>query len=107
MYKIIKEALKTTDLTIFNITRGEFKAPCLVVNSSLIASLHADNELISKEYLVNINLILSNNIEIRKEEIEKLLRSHNFKEIRIMPSLQDSEGIFNTPIKAKYIKERR
>lgn len=99
----IEKTLSPLGLEVYFITRGNNPPPCIVVNYTQSDGDYYDNSIEDIEILFNLNIILGSNIEDTKVKISQLLRENKYKEIKIIPSLQESEGIFNTPIKTKKI----
>lgn len=99
----IEQTLIPLNLEVYNMTRGEGKPPCIIVNTSLINSTYSDNEIESEEYLINFNMQIYSDIESKKVDIAKLLRTNRYSEIRVLPSIILEGNIFDIPVRAKKI----
>ena len=71
MYELVKNALSSLNMTLYQYTRLENKAPCIVMNYITSPELYSDNTLKGTTYTVMLNVISTSNIQKTNEEILK------------------------------------
>ena len=83
MYELVKNALNSLNITLYQYTRLENKAPCIVMNYITSPELYSDNTLKGTTYTVMLNVISTSNIQGTNEKVLKLMRNNGFKGGRI------------------------
>ena len=111
MYELVKNALSSLNMTLYQYTRLENKAPCIVMNYITSPELYSDNILKGTTYTVMLNVISTSNIQKTNEEILKLMRSCGFRGGRIEGTQPEYNGTtligYNTSIRFYiYLEEK-
>lgn len=103
MNKLLLDIFKKEGIKCFYISRGNELDDCIVFNHISKPLTFSDNQLESVEYTILLNFYCKKNIELNKQRILKIMLDNGFKLNQVNQTLQEENGVFNTPFKFKKI----
>ena len=105
--EILIQACDDLKLSVFYITKGNFKEPCVVFNYIETPSSFVDNKEDTTSYDILLNVYDRENIIETSEKIIRKLNEYGFKKVAVQSALDCNDGFFNMPIKLKIKLESR
>lgn len=105
--KILIQVFNELKISIFYISKGNFKDSCVVFNYIETPSSFADNKEDTTSYDILLNVYDRGNIIETSEKIIKKLNEYGFKKVAIQSALDCNDGFFNMPIKLRIKLESR
>ncbi|MGL4742275.1 MAG: hypothetical protein ACRC41_16020 [Sarcina sp.] len=103
MNKLLLDIFKKENIKCFYIHRGNETDECVVFNHISKPLNFSDNKFESIEYTILLNFYCRKDIELNKKKILKIMLDNGFKLNQINQTLQEDNGVFNTPFKFKKI----
>ena len=103
MQKTLTQLLTQLDIPISFVARGETKLPMVVFNYSEKPNNYEDDNIVSKKFVIRINLFSNTNYIDLKNKIEEIMSNAGFGVIEIPQSIYlEDISVFNQPFVYEY-----